>query len=597
MKKFVILLVLMIFSVHCTGTGPFLFSTGDDEKEEEKTDDWQFEPLQFESAQSYGMASSRTKNMSAPRAASAPMVAMSAKSSMESSNIGLSTGGAKDINNFRENIENNFLPLPSDVTYEGLFYDYFFDTGNEQVCDQLFCPAYTSAISKDPFSEQKDYFLSVGLNSGIKESDFARKKLELVIVLDISGSMSSPFDRYYYDQFKKENRPQENEREWNKTKMQTAKESVVALLDHLQPSDSLGVVLFDNQSYLAKPLRKVGRTNMKAIKSHIFEDIRPQGGTNMSAGIRMAGNLLQEYSSRDDEEVEKRIIFLTDAQPNTGELSERSMGGMIKDNAKNKIYTTFIGIGVDFNTELIELISKTRGGNYYSVHSPGEFKKRMDTNFDYMVTPLVFDLQLTVKTPGFEIQKVYGSPEADEATGEIMKVSTLFPSETEEGETRGGLVLLHLKKLSNSSTNTLELNVSYEDRNGQNHNQTASFEFQDDAQKEYYDNSGIRKGITLSRYATLMKNWMIYERTGQKTPEGESTSLLPDIYQERGIFCFPDFEFELGRWERQSQELSVSRGYKELFKQFIPYFEREMEALDDDTMKQEKNILDSLANR
>ena len=594
MKKFVILLVLMIFGVYCTGTGPFLLSTGDEE-EEEQTDDWQFEPLQFESAQSYGMASSRTKNMAAPQAASAPMMAMSADSSKS---IGLSTGGAKDINNFRENIENNFLPLPSDVTYEGLFYDYFFDTGNEQVCDQLFCPSYTSAISKDPFSEQKDYFLSVGLNSGIKESDFARKKLELVIVLDISGSMSSPFDRYYYDQFKKENRPQENEREWNKTKMQTAKESVVALLDHLQPSDSLGVVLFDDQSYLAKPLRKVGRTKYESHKEVIFlKTFEPQGGTNMSAGIRMAGSLLQEYSSRDDEEVEKRIIFLTDAQPNTGELSERGMGGMIKNNAKNKIYTTFIGIGVDFNTELIELISKTRGGNYYSVHSPSEFKKRMDTNFDYMVTPLVFDLQLTVKTPGFEIQKVYGSPEADEATGEIMKVSTLFPSETEEGETRGGLVLLHLKKLSDSSTNTLELNVSYEDRQGKINSHSVDFEFQDEAQKEYYDNSGIRKGIALSRYATLMKNWMLYERTGQKTPEGESTSLLPDIYQERGIFCFPDFEFELGRWERQSQELTVSEEYKELFTQFIPYFEREMEAIDDDSMKQEKNILDSLANR
>ena len=290
MKKFVILLILMVFSVHCIGTGPFLFSTGEEE-EEEKIDDWQFEPMQFDSAQP-GIASRQEKS------AAAPMMNMSASSSQMESNIGFSAGGAKDINNFRENIENNFLPIPSDVTYEGLFYDYFFDTGNQQACNQLFCPSYTSAISKDPFSEQKEYFLSVGLNSGIKESDFARKKLELVIVLDISGSMSSPFDRYYYDQFKKENKPPENKEEWSQTKMQAAKESVVALLDHLHPSDSLGVVLFDNQSYLAKPLRRVGHTNMKAIKSHILEDIRPQGGTNMSAGIRMGGNLLQEYSSK-----------------------------------------------------------------------------------------------------------------------------------------------------------------------------------------------------------------------------------------------------------------------------------------------------------
>ena len=37
----------------------------------------------------------------------------------------------------------------------------------------------------------------MGLDSGIQ--DFARKKLNLVILIDVSGSMSSPFDSYYYD--------------------------------------------------------------------------------------------------------------------------------------------------------------------------------------------------------------------------------------------------------------------------------------------------------------------------------------------------------------------------------------------------------------
>lgn len=109
------------------------------------------------------------------------------------SNIGFSTGGAKDINNFRENIKNDYLPLPTDVTYEGLFYDYYFDTGEKEECLKLFCPSYSYALSKDPFSEEKEYYLSVGLNSGIKESDFQRKKLNLVIVLDISGSMHRGF--------------------------------------------------------------------------------------------------------------------------------------------------------------------------------------------------------------------------------------------------------------------------------------------------------------------------------------------------------------------------------------------------------------------
>ena len=46
---------------------------------------------------------------------------------------------------------------------------------------------------------------------------------------------------------------------------------------------------------------------------------------------------------------------------------------------------TFIGIGLDFNTELIEAISKVKGSNYYAVHSADDFMTRMDDEFEYMV--------------------------------------------------------------------------------------------------------------------------------------------------------------------------------------------------------------------
>jgi hypothetical protein len=37
-------------------------------------------------------------------------------------------GGAQDIENFRKNIEANYLPLPTDLKFEGLAKDYYFDT-------------------------------------------------------------------------------------------------------------------------------------------------------------------------------------------------------------------------------------------------------------------------------------------------------------------------------------------------------------------------------------------------------------------------------------------------------------------------------------
>ena len=99
--------------------------------------------------------------------------------------IGFSVGGAKDINNFRENIKNSYFPIYTDITYNGLFYDYYFDTGKKTESEHLFSPSYSCAISKDPISNMNEYYITVGLNSNIKESDFQRKKLNLVVVLDV----------------------------------------------------------------------------------------------------------------------------------------------------------------------------------------------------------------------------------------------------------------------------------------------------------------------------------------------------------------------------------------------------------------------------
>ena len=119
--------------------------------------------------------------------------------------IGFAVGGAKDVGNFRNNIKEGFYPKPSSITIEGLFNEYFFDTGNddEQKIDKLFYPSYSFAVSPgiqprndksnviDPFSNQEELWMTVGLNSNV--TDFARKKLNLVVLLDISGSMNDCF--------------------------------------------------------------------------------------------------------------------------------------------------------------------------------------------------------------------------------------------------------------------------------------------------------------------------------------------------------------------------------------------------------------------
>ncbi|OGL94733.1 hypothetical protein A2348_02330 [Candidatus Uhrbacteria bacterium RIFOXYB12_FULL_58_10] len=343
--------------------------------------------------------------------------------------LGYSVGGAKDANAFRDDIENGFVPLPTDLTYEGLFYEYFFETGEQTPCAQLFCPSYATATAPDPISGDADHYLTVGLNSGMTEADFKRGPLDLVVVLDISGSMGSPFDDYYYGG---ETGFWDDE-DAAPSKLDVAKDAIVALMSHLNPDDRLGIVLFDDETELAKPLRVAAETDMPSIERHL-RDVQSRGSTDMSAGMDLATSLFDDIGAAGRE---RRVILLTDAQPNVGDLSESGLTGRIEDNAKQGVYATMIGIGLDFQTELVETMTKTRGANFYAVHSPSEFRERMDEGFDFMVTPLVFDLTLTVEAEGFDVEQVYGSPEANRATGELVSVNTLFPSLAQDGETRG----------------------------------------------------------------------------------------------------------------------------------------------------------------
>lgn len=72
----------------------------------------------------------------------------------------------------------------------------------------------------------------------------------------------------------------------------------------------------------------------------------------------------------------------------------------------------------------------------------------------------------------------------------------------------------------------------------------------DSQESNYYENSGIQKGILLSRYAELMKTWVYDERLSQS---GDDDIILPLVYYEHGIHI-PDYveSKSLGQWERQS---------------------------------------------
>ncbi|HNY11225.1 MAG TPA: VWA domain-containing protein [Candidatus Wallbacteria bacterium] len=494
---------------------------------------------------------------------------------------GFSAGGAKDIQNFRMNIQRDYLPLETDITYEGLFYDYYFDIqGDAAATKQValekpsyFKPVYSWSSSKNVLNGETENFITIGLRSDMDLSKIKRKKLNIVVVLDISGSMSSRFNSYYYDQVnEKEAQAMQNDPDVTMSKLNIAARSICSLLDHMKPEDCFGMVLFDQSSYLAKPLGKMSRTNLNSLKKHILA-IKPQGGTNMEIGYGHGRSLLNGCETLDPDEFENRIIFLTDAMPNTGNISQNYLLNLAKEFSDKRIYSTFIGIGVDFQTALIEGITKVRGANYYSIHSSWEFKKRMAEEFDYMVNPLLFNLNLSFASERWTIEEVYGSPEASLATGELMKVNTLFPAPLSNEGVKGGVIVLKLRDRGGSGP--IKLSTSYELRSGSV--ETGAVEFTP-GPKETPGEKDARKAVLLSRYVRLMKEWIKNERAGL------NSSALKN--QQPGY---------VSDWERKSVALSVSDKYYGMISRFANHFKDEAKIINDPDLKREETVFDFLA--
>jgi Ca-activated chloride channel family protein len=370
------------------------------------------------------------------------------------------------------------------------------------------------------------------------------------------------------------------------------------------------MVLFESTAYRAKPLNKVSKVDMEAIKSHILE-IEEIGGTNFEAGYSEALKLFEEYKDIDPNEYENRIIVVTDAMPNEGTNSNKSILNMIKDASDENIYTTFIGVGLDFNTEVVKTITDVKGANYYAVKTEEDFKARMGDEFEYMVTPLVFDLDMSLESENFEIEKIYGTDSLSSEKNNIMHVNTLFPSKSNSsGEVKGGVILLKLKLKDKDLPDKVEnqydekgkvtIKVSYETRDGKKDTTEKSKVF-DLTRTIYFGGGGIEKAILLSRYVNVVKDWITYERSKDdryliKVPIG-IIDWFEEPEEEINVFTADAntiYNYYFSENERISVPLTLGPEYREIFKMFKDHLEKEIENVGDEDLKQEIEVLDKI---
>ena len=485
---------------------------------------------------------------------------------------------------FHSQAGRSFFPSPASIAYEGVYYQHFFSvppTDHDVI--KVSCSAVTSP---DPLSREDDHFLCLGVSSkydgpGLRRHG-NRPPIELVFVLDISGSMGDTF-RNLSAKALRQGPSVVNVSEREKmTKLEAAKYALIEMLDNFRDGDSFGLVTFNTSAQEVIPLTKWDKEKKETFVSKI-KQISLGGGTDLTCGFTGALKTFEKSDAKSPSPTYRWVFYLTDmvmTSGNSGELLKQ-----VSKASKNSdpIYTQIIGFGFDFDVQLASLMSRIPLLSYFSVNSTDEFVDQMTWEFDYLVFPIATNFQVSLQSnkDACSVEAVCGSPTPlDEyPPGTLMVSSGCFASQTQgrnKDETKGGIVLVKLHLKDPSSPLTLRISYTTFDHQEIVIDETVTF-----PSSKSTLSSSESKGILLARYVAVMKAFL--KDINDFQVKGRIGTLLqPD---KRIPFVLEKAEEASGtnlvHTDIPEESKKYFRQYAETLEIFLAHFEAEASHLDD----------------
>lgn len=152
-------------------------------------------------------------------------------------------------------------------------------------------------------------------------------------------------------------------------KLAAVKNALRQLIEHLEPEDILALVAFDNYPDV---MVRAERHQFPHVLSSVVDRLRDQGGTSIGLALATA---LEEVSRFAGQQMTSHILLLTDGKT-IGD--EDRCKHLAKQAQQQGISITVMGIGEDWNNELLEEIASLSGGTSHYVERPGDIVAVMD---------------------------------------------------------------------------------------------------------------------------------------------------------------------------------------------------------------------------
>ncbi|MBC8424852.1 VWA domain-containing protein [bacterium] len=206
---------------------------------------------------------------------------------------------------------------------------------------------------------------------------YGRPDLNLAMVLDRSGSME------------------------DRGKMEYAREAAKIVVDRMETSDVLAVVEYDDEISVLWPASKVEARGL--IKRRI-DELSPRGSTNLCGGL-MRG-VEEAMRNRDGSDI-NRVILLSDGLANEGITDPREIYRLVREAKSRGVTVSTMGLGLDYNEDLMRGIAEHGGGNYYYIENPQQmgtiFGRELETLFTTVARDVVIRFHAGGKVNDVEV--------------------------------------------------------------------------------------------------------------------------------------------------------------------------------------------------
>lgn len=140
-------------------------------------------------------------------------------------------------------------------------------------------------------------------------------------------------------------------------KIDLARLSAIGVVDHLRPTDTIGVLIFDNSYQWAVPIR---RAEDKSLIKRLISGITPDGGTQIAPALGEAYRKVLASKA-----TYKHVVLLTDGISEEGDSIE-----LAKEALQHQVTISTVGLGQDVNRSYLEKVAATSGGRSYFLNEP-----------------------------------------------------------------------------------------------------------------------------------------------------------------------------------------------------------------------------------